>query len=235
LATYRSLEPEKHPSLPNPLARVHLSHCWSPEICRWLVAQADAYGGWATDRHASVPTTDLEVLRVPALRDWLLRESRQVLFPTLAQLYGFEPAHLRYMDLFLVRYTAERGDAGQRGLQSHRDRSLLSFNIALSAPGSFDGGGTRIDALGPEPVRPTAQGDLVTHSGKLRHTGVPVTRGTRDVLVGFVAVDSPDVDQGFVRSLYAKLNVESVERDLDIVSRALRVRQPPAEATESDS
>lgn len=206
----------------NRLAGVHVCHCWTPEVCRWLVAQADAFGGWATDRHASSPTTDLEVLLVPALRDWLARESRETLFPTLAHLYGFEPAQLRYMDLFLVRYTAEGGDGAQRGLRPHRDRSLLSFNVALSAPDAYEGGGTLIEALRAAPVQPRAQGDLVTHSGKLRHAGLPVTRGIRHVLVGFVSVDSPEVDQDFLRSLYAKLNVAGVERDRAIIQRALR-------------
>lgn len=217
----------------NPLGRVHVCRCWPPAACRWLVAAADAHGGWGVDRHTSVPTTDLEVLRVPALRDWLMRETHEVLFPTLAHLYGFAPAELRYMDLFLVRYTADGGADGQRGLRPHRDRSLLSFNVALSDPRAFDGGGTRIDALGGRIVRPRAQGDLVVHSGKLRHTGVPVTRGTRHILVGFVGVSSPSVDAGFLRSLYAKLNVEGAERDLSILRRAMLGGAAAADAAET--
>ncbi|KAG8459367.1 hypothetical protein KFE25_013003 [Diacronema lutheri] len=226
MAGGRILAPYETLSVPgaagNRLGRVHLCRCWSRDTCRWLVRAADASDGWGTDRHASVPTTDLEALAVPELRAWLARETRETLFPTLARLYGFAPAELHYMDLFVVRYTAERGADAQRGLRPHRDRSLLSFNVALSDPRAFDGGGTQIDALGGNAVRPRAQGDLVVHSGKLRHSGAPVTRGTRDLLVGFVGVHSPTVDLPFLRSLYAKLNVQGVERDLAILRRALR-------------
>lgn len=221
-----ALEPR---ALAGPLGRVHVCSCWAPAACRWLVGAADAHGGWSTARHTSVPTTDLEVLAVPALRDWLLRETREVLFPTLAHLYGFAPSELRYMDLFLVRYTADGGADGQRALRPHRDRSLLSFNVQLSDPRAFDGGGTRIDALGGETIRPRAQGDMVVHSGKLRHAGVPVTRGTRDILVGFVGVNSPLVDRAFLQSLAAKLNVKGVERDLAILRRAMPVGGPAAD------
>ena len=49
----------------------------------------------------------------------------------------------------------------------HRDGSLISFSIALTSPGDFEGGGTRF--VGVEKVlRPEHSGDLVTHSGKVR-------------------------------------------------------------------
>ncbi|KAJ1618636.1 hypothetical protein T492DRAFT_849184 [Pavlovales sp. CCMP2436] len=225
LAPYRTFEASVDGvASPTALGAVHACSCWTPATCRWLVAAADAFGGWGTERHASVPTTDLEVLKVDALRDWLLCESRETLFPTLAHLYGFEPSELHFMDLFLVRYTAEQGEGGQRGLRSHRDRSLLSFNLLLSDPGAFDGGGTRIHALDGQTVHPRAQGDLVAHSGKLLHTGMPVTRGTREILVGFVGVNSPNVDQPFLRSLFAKLNIEGTARDFEILRRAMRTQ-----------
>lgn len=237
LAAYETLEARSaEPAAPPPcnaLAYVHMCHCWSPGICRWIVAEADAFGGWSVDRHRSVPTTDLEVLRVPTLRAWLQHETRETIFPTLATLYGFEARELRYMDLFLVRYEAATdGRDTQRGLRGHRDRSLLSFTVLLSDPHDFDGGGTRIDALGHSAVHPEAQGDLCTHCGKLRHAGAAVTRGVRYVLVGFVGVSSPRVDQDFVRSLYAKLNVESTARDLRILERAL-IRGGSAGTTDS--
>ena len=194
----------------------------------WLVREADIFGGWTTERHKSAPTTDMEVLKVPALREWLHERSRTVLFPTLAACYGFAPAELHYMDLFLVRYDGDTSGA-QRGLMPHRDRSLLSFNLVLSDPSSFEGGGTCFDVLGAaeHPVRPTRIGDLVMHTGKARHAGAPVTRGTRHILVGFVGVRSPRVDTAFLQSLTAKLNVKSIERDHEILVRALRA--PPAD------
>ena len=47
-------------------------------------------------------------------------------------------------DAFVVRYDA----AGQGGLATHTDDSELSFNLLLSDPSDFGGGGTSFEAAG---------------------------------------------------------------------------------------
>ena len=49
-------------------------------------------------------------------------------------------------DAFVVRYDA----AGQGGLATHTDDSELSFNLLLSEPADFDGGGTSFEAAGSQ-------------------------------------------------------------------------------------
>lgn len=236
LVPYRS-EPADYGSgaaVAAPLAWVHVCRCWPGEVCRWIVSEAERAADWRVDRHRSVPTTDIEVLCVPSLRAWLLHESAVTLFPTLAALYGVDASELHYLDLFLVRYTAAGAAGAQRGLRPHRDRSLLSFNIALTSPETFEGGGTVIDAMAAHAaVLPEAAGDLVTHCGKLRHAGAAVTAGTRDVLVGFVDVRSPKVSRGVLKSLTAKLNVASRDIDMRLVTRALAAA--PASDGDRDS
>ena len=85
------------------------------------------------------------------------------------------------------RYEAAEG--GQPGLGFHRDDSELSFQLLLSSPEDFEGGGTsfELDAAGEDvcTLRPQ-QGEMTSHFGRLRHAGNPVTSGTRYVLAGFV-------------------------------------------------
>ena len=122
----------------------------------------------------------------------------------------------------------------------HLDDSELSFNLLLSDPSDFEGGGTSflaetagsttaeidseigdeidgetdgktggkveaeidgddlevdseidgvIDAESGTVVRPR-RGEMLSHFGRLFHSGVPVTRGTRYILAGFVGVES---------------------------------------------
>ena len=52
-------------------------------------------------------------------------------------------------DAFVVRYDA----AGQGGLATHTDDSELSFNLLLSDPTDFDGGGTSFEAAGSHSKR----------------------------------------------------------------------------------
>lgn len=86
------------------------------------------------------------------------------------------------------RLTPCRYDAttagGQRELEIHRDGSLLTFNILLSDPGTFSGGGTMLEPLDAV-VRPS-QGACIVHSGHWRHAGHPITAGKRYILVGFI-------------------------------------------------
>lgn len=197
LKPYRSIPFGASSARRNELFCIYQCHCLTRTECAWILLKAQAYGEWRTQRHNSVPTTDMEVLDVPELRDWLYECSRQVIFPTLASFYGFDPAECHYMDLFLVRYDADTIGA-QRGLIGHRDRSLLSFNILLSDPSDFEGGGTSFDVLDGETVHPMSVGDLTIHPGKVRHSGIPIIRGERYILVGFVDVRSPRVDNSFL-------------------------------------
>ena len=72
----------------------------------------------------------------------------------------------------------------QRALETHTDGSIFSFNVALSDPAAFDGGGTWFEPLDVT-VRPPRCA-AIGHSGQLRHAGVEITRGERYILVGFV-------------------------------------------------
>ena len=90
---------------------------------------------------------------------------------------------------------AQAAEGGQAELELHRDWSLLSFNVLLSRPDAFEGGGTvfphlaaaggggAADAAG---VVHLAQGDACVHGGGVLHGGRRVTAGRRTLLVGFV-------------------------------------------------
>jgi len=157
----------------------------SAEHCEKLSAAASACaharGGWSSHRHSAYPTRDIQVKELTQdVQEQLLEALNERVLRPMAQRAGFDVAQLHYRDLFVVSYTTD----AQPGLALHRDGSLLSFNVLLSSPTDFVGGGTRfphIDAI----MRP-ARGDAVVHSGSALHEGVPITDGTRLLLVGFV-------------------------------------------------
>ena len=73
-------------------------------------------------------------------------------------------------------------------LSIHRDSSVLSFIALLSNPDDYIGGGTYYEYY-DKTVMP-AKGDLLFHSGKIRHGGNKITSGKRYILIGFFNVDS---------------------------------------------
>ena len=127
---------------------------------------------------------DMVVADNEALTEWLNGKLREVIWPTLAAQFGLHTSELWLQDAFVVRYEPD----GQRGLAPHLDDSELSFNIALSDPDAFSGGGTSFEAAG-QTLRPQ-QGQMVSHFGRVFHAGEPVTSGTRHILAGFVCARS---------------------------------------------
>jgi hypothetical protein len=76
----------------------------------------------------------------------------------------------------------------------------LSFNLLLSSPDAFEGGGTWFEERG-ETVTPQ-QGEMVSHHGGLRHASVPTAGGVRYILVGFLRaptliVEPPEYVTGY--------------------------------------
>lgn len=142
--------------LQNTAARrcVHvLPRVFTPEQCaalRKAVSRAASeHGGWQTDRHAAYSTTDLPAIALPSKAlCFVERHITRSALAHFARSHGFEPTDVYVKDLFFVRYFC--GEAGaQTALEMHSDGCLFSFNVVLSAAGSFDGGGTEFAHLGP--------------------------------------------------------------------------------------
>ena len=110
-----------------------------------LVAAAEAHAakhGWTRTRHANYPTTDLPWGALPGT--WaVLNETWTRMEADVRARCGIKSNDvLTPNDIFLVKYDASEG--GQKGLRRHRDGSTFSFNMMLSNPGDYGGGGTRV-------------------------------------------------------------------------------------------
>ena len=143
--------------------------------------------GWLSDRHRGYATTDIRSAKITTVDQWVRQTLQERLFPLLAEQHEFQLKTFRFRDLFFVKYEA----AGQNSVGVHRDGSVLSFNILLNPASEFDGGGTWFDHTNM--THTIEQGDVLVHSGKLRHAGTAITRGKRFILVGFV--DAGGVDE----------------------------------------
>ena len=168
-----------------------------------------AQDGWTESRHRAFATNDVPARSVTAVADWVHAALRARVLGALEARHATGP--LSFRDLFFVRYSHTAAASGvrgaQKGLEAHRDGSPISFNVLLNSADDFDGGGTFFEedrdddapdaqtALPRRTVRRIARGDCLVHSGKQRHGGVPVTRGERFLLVGFIDGDlRPDDD-----------------------------------------
>lgn len=176
----------------NRVADVHRSrHVLSKDLCNEVVALAEQ-GTWQRDRHRSYPTTDQALLSITGGKALWETKLKPRIMPLLAQLHRKNEDHLSLRDVFVVLYDGDTPKA-QRGLQLHQDGSHLSFNLALSEPTAFDGGGTYIwlrdegDGCNSSVVD-LDQGGMLSHPSGIHHSGADIYKGRRYILVGFVYV-----------------------------------------------
>jgi hypothetical protein len=91
--------------------------------------------------------------------------------------------------MFVVRYDGDR----QASLTQHTDAGHASFSALLSD--GFEGGGTRYwNRNKDEPfayVLPTV-GKMTMFPALISHEGVPVEKGRRYLLIGFLSIDRVD-------------------------------------------
>lgn len=172
----------------------------SPAECAWVIQTAEAAaarrGGWdcRQPRYApagtegdAVRAPDMIVASDPELLRWMNEKLEATIWPTLLQQFGVPMARMWLYDVFLLKFD---GATPQRsGLDWHVDDDGLglSFNLLLSPPGDFEGGGTRFDDQTEDGrVFEPEQGEMLSHAGGLRHASVPTRAGLRYILVGFV-------------------------------------------------
>jgi len=168
------------------LQRFYYNNIYSPDICRYIINESEKYaaanGGWTTKRHNNYPTTDLPVEKISSIFGLVL-ETLHTIVIKVKKCYGLlDDMLINIHDLFVVKYR----DNEQSYLEMHRDGSFLSFNILLSNTTDFEGGGTYFD---DGLTTYLEQGDILIHSSRIKHAGLPITKGTRYLLVGFLNID----------------------------------------------
>ena len=150
-AVYRF--PDRAGFLRNELFEAYCFHYLDSCTCEHLILKVEAHikvHGWKLKRHIAHPTKDIEMMAVESVAPWMHKELTNTIIPTLAYSFNFQPEELVIEDLFFVKYEEcahdgrkAKNNQDQHGCQdrlaSHRDGSLLSFNILISDPTSFAG------------------------------------------------------------------------------------------------
>ena len=167
------------------LQRFSFPKIYSADMCRYIINECEKYaklnGGWMTTRHHKYPTTDLPVDKIPCIFGIIL-ETLKTITNKISISYGLhDDMVIDIKDLFVVKYSHD----AQNQLEMHKDGSFISFNILLNESSEFEGGGTYFDDGLTSRLE---QGDILIHSSRIKHSGLPITAGSRYLLVGFVNV-----------------------------------------------
>lgn len=164
----------------------------SDRFCEETVEIMEHFGQWSGGTnddprieggYESVPTRDIHFKQVGLHQMWLTFVRDYVTPIQLKEFIGYE--HVAEAELaFVVRYHPQE----QASLQPHHDASTFTLNIALNTPHvDYEGGGCRFLRYNCS-VTESRRGWGLIHPGRLTHyhEGLPVTNGTRYILVTFV-------------------------------------------------
>jgi hypothetical protein len=141
--------------------------------------------GWTSHRHNNYPTTDIPLVDLPVWKDLFNRFVINQIFPHLESYTNIDKSLFHIKDIFVVKYHYKR----QNYLPIHKDGSEFSFNILLNSESEFEGGGTKFFTVNNNyELYKLNQGDMLIHSGKVKHSGNPITSGVRYIIVGFISL-----------------------------------------------
>uniref|UniRef100_A0A8C1NI95 procollagen-lysine 5-dioxygenase n=1 Tax=Cyprinus carpio TaxID=7962 RepID=A0A8C1NI95_CYPCA len=133
--------------------------------------------------YENVPTVDIHMNQIQFEKEWL-KFLKDYIAPVTEKLYpGYSPRAEAVMN-FVVRYRPDE----QPSLRPHHDSSTFTINIALNRKDiDYEGGGCRFLRYDCK-VESPRKGWSFMHPGRLTHyhEGLPVTRGTRYIMVSFV-------------------------------------------------
>lgn len=165
----------------------------SEKFCKQMIEMMEAFGQWSGGTnedsrieggYESVPTRDIHMKQVGLHEMWLEFLREYVMPIQLKEYIGYEHDPPTAGIAFVVRYHP----AEQPSLRPHHDSSTYTLNIALNRPHiDYQGGGCRFLRYDCN-VTESRLGWALIHPGRLTHyhEGLPVTSGTRYIMVTFV-------------------------------------------------
>lgn len=161
-------------------------------FCVALIAEADRFGKWSAGNDTTYdprlagkleyyPTQDIHLNQLNLHNFWLDTVVSKFFYKVMSHLYKYKAKG--YNIAFIARY--KFGE--QIKLSPHHDASVYTTNISLNAcEVDYKGGGCRF-VFKDQTVTHNPVGYATLHPGKLSHyhEGLPITEGTRYILVSF--------------------------------------------------
>jgi hypothetical protein len=165
--------------------RFVIKNCISKEICKWIIDEAEKYTaeyGWDTTNFVDYITMDIDIIKLKNIQEYFFKYELKKIIKLIEQSYCLPPeTEFDITDLNIIRYDSENIS----GLHKHKDSSFITFNIALNSITEYEGGGVYFDdGLSFK----NDVGDMLIHCGKIEHIGIPIKKGLRYILVGFINI-----------------------------------------------
>uniref|UniRef100_A0A6C0B6C2 Fe2OG dioxygenase domain-containing protein n=1 Tax=viral metagenome TaxID=1070528 RepID=A0A6C0B6C2_9ZZZZ len=165
--------------------RFQIKNVFPKNICKWFVDEAEKYvtvNGWETNNFNNYKTSDIKLSRLTTIHEYFLKYELEKVIELIEHSYSL-PKETKFdiTDLSIIKYSNELVS----GLGKHTDSAFITFNISLNSQFEYEGGGTYFD---DGLTFQNDIGDVLIHCGKIEHIGLPVKKGARYILVGFINI-----------------------------------------------
>lgn len=180
-------------------------------LCDEIIVESNKHR-WTRKRHLNHPTTDIQI-KSTNISNKVHKFVQDNVFTLIEKYYMVDKKLIEINDLFIVKYEC----SGQNFLEKHFDANVFSFVILLNEHTEFDGGGTGIYSPWGYQECHLSKGDIMLQPGFLYHQGIPITRGIRYILVGFLDIKN----YTFVRNKILNMsilnydNTDNIQKILD--------------------
>jgi len=197
------------------LTGVYITPVLSDEECEWIIGIAENLNDWRA--RLSYDTREVNVLdQLPELVDWMRQPSgvQDRLFEVMRRQFKL-PANARITvdNSNIIRYDNSLGTESNHVIM-HADGSLFTFNVALTNPKLFGGGGTGMMALN-DTIWPR-RGEAITYYGNMYHSGEPVSSGRRYIWQAFCRLEGGETDESI-----AEVPLEETKMQVEWAEHAL--------------
>ena len=148
--------------------------------CDWIINELSLQPSesWETDRHNKYPSTDIKIDKIESIKMFVLSHFRDICLQ-IQESYYLKNISFNIIDAFVAKYEENK----QSFLEMHTDGSDITINICLN--NDFTDGGVYFE---DGVVVKMNKGDMIIHSGKIKHAGIPITSGIRYILVMFLEI-----------------------------------------------
>lgn len=154
------------------------------DICSWLIKECETYaktnGGWINDDY---DYTYLHSEKIQSIFGFILN-STETIIPKIIQSYCINHIKpiLNILKIIIIKEDVNNKLEYKENLL--KDEGFFKFCIPLNQQGiDFEGGGIYFeDGI----TSYLEQGDILIYSGKIKHTNIPITKGIKYTLVGFI-------------------------------------------------
>jgi len=165
------------------LQRHLFKNIYSSDACNWLIKECESYakinGGWINNDY---PDVYLDIRQIQPILSFILNSTETIISKILKS-YCINNINPTFKILKIIIIKQDDNNNTNNIKKLLKDDGFFSFCISLNQPDNFEEGGIYFeDGI----TTHLEQGDALIYSGKIKHMNIPVTKGIKYKLFGFI-------------------------------------------------